>query len=697
MVGREKIYIIDEAQRLSREAFDALLKLFEEPPPGVRFVLATTEPHKMPATIVGRCQRFDFRRLTIEDLSEHLVDDREGRGRRARPGRRATRWRDRRRARRATRCRCWTRRRWSAAATVDEAVVRSLLGAPQGEIRIEIADVVAVGDLRGAFEAVDRLVQAGHDLRNVTGDLLAHFRNLLLVQTAPDQEDLLDIPADAYSALRAQAEKFTPAELSRVLDLLLAAQNDMRWTTSPRLTLELALVRACAPETDPTPAGVVARLERLERLANVAPARPAPAGTPSARAGARAEPPQAARELPTKRREAGDDPSESQVPPLEARSSPSPGRRGRAPSFPVPHAADAASVDVAMLRRSWGSLVQHLGQPTSRCCARLMESATPTSFDGTTLELAFPPTFRNTVKQVESREDALAPGDPASCSASRRRSRASSASPAPATTPAASSRSRRTTRPPTMPRRCAGCRRCSAPNRSTGREGVYEGPIQELIDELARLPGVGPKSAQRLAFWLIKAPDDDARRLAAAIVLGEGAHRVLPRMRQRRRGRPVPDLPRREPRPHGARASSRNRRTPRRSRRARCTRAATTSWAGRSARSTAWAPRTSACRNCSSGCERDHVDRVHPRHEPEPRRQRHRDVRRRAAQADRRPRHAAGERAARSAATSSTPTRSRCPRPSRGGGRCERTARRRAKSPTARSCSTRWCVAPRSS
>jgi DNA polymerase-3 subunit gamma/tau len=73
MIGREKVYIIDEAQRLSREAFDALLKLFEEPPPSVRFVLATTEPHKMPATIIGRCQRFDFRRLTMEDLAAHLV------------------------------------------------------------------------------------------------------------------------------------------------------------------------------------------------------------------------------------------------------------------------------------------------------------------------------------------------------------------------------------------------------------------------------------------------------------------------------------------------------------------------------------------------------------------------------------------------------------------------------------------------
>src|SRR5919204_3057741 len=72
-MGREKVYIIDEAQRLSREAFDALLKIFEEPPPAVRFVLATTEPHKMPATIVGRCQRFDFRRLTNEDLTGHLI------------------------------------------------------------------------------------------------------------------------------------------------------------------------------------------------------------------------------------------------------------------------------------------------------------------------------------------------------------------------------------------------------------------------------------------------------------------------------------------------------------------------------------------------------------------------------------------------------------------------------------------------
>jgi DNA polymerase-3 subunit gamma/tau len=417
MIGREKVYIIDEAQRLSREAFDALLKLFEEPPPGVRFVLATTEPHKMPATIVGRCQRFDFRRLTIEDLSEHLVRVAKSEGVALDP---VASYAIARQAEGSARdaLSLLDQATVLGGTAVDEAVVRSLLGAPQGEIRIEIADVVAVGDIRGAFEAIDRLVQAGHDMRNVTGDLLAHFRNLLLVQTAPDQEDLLDIPADAYSALRAQAEKYTPAELSRVIALLLAAQNDMRWTTSPRLTLELALVRACAPETDPTPAGVVARLERLERLANVVPgvAEPAAEVAAESRPPAAAAPP--AKRASRKTAKAAEEPA-STAPEAAAPTAPetaaptapetpaatAPERS--ATQLPVPHAADAASVDVAMLRRSWGSLVQHLGQSNQPVLRALMESATPTQFDGTSLELAFPPTFRNTVKQVESREDAL--------------------------------------------------------------------------------------------------------------------------------------------------------------------------------------------------------------------------------------------------------------------------------------------------
>jgi DNA polymerase-3 subunit gamma/tau len=404
MVGREKIYIIDEAQRLSREAFDALLKLFEEPPPGVRFVLATTEPHKMPATIVGRCQRFDFRRLTIEGLAELLATIASAEGVQLEP---TAAFAIARQAEGSARDAVSLLDQASVigGSTVDEEAVRSLLGVPQGEIRLEIADVVAVGDLRGAFEAIDRLVQAGHDLRNVTGDLLAHFRNLLLVQTAPDQEDLLDIPSDAYAALRAQADKFTPAELSRVLDLLLAAQTDMRWTTSPRLTLELALVRACAPETDPTPAGVVGRLERLERLANVTPgAEVPPADVTTDRAPRRAAPKETiavVEEQPAVESETSADR------PAASAAAAEPVVEIADAQLPVPQAADAASVDVAMLRRSWGALIQHLGQRKQMVLRALMESATPTAYDGTTLEIAFPPSFKNTVKQVESREDAF--------------------------------------------------------------------------------------------------------------------------------------------------------------------------------------------------------------------------------------------------------------------------------------------------
>ena len=429
--GREKVYIIDEAQRLSREAFDALLKVFEEPPPGVRFVLATTEPHKMPATIVGRCQRFDFRRHTMEGLSELLqkvaasegvtLDDSaahaiarhaEGSARDA--------------------LSLLDQAGVLGGQKVDDAAIQALLGAPRSEVQVELADGVAVGDARSSFEIINRLVQDGQDLRNVTNETLAHFRDLLLVKTAPGQEDLLDIPADGYEALRIQAEKFSSAELARVIELLLAAQNDMRWTTSPRLSLELALVRATIPETDPSPAGTLARLERLERLANVDPASVVPAATarrrppgpptsgtqrrhscprrqlrPRARNASGVEVP--AETAPT----APESPSGDEVPaePASGAEVPSEAAPAAAVATPeaadAPHAASADSVDVTMLRRQWPSLLDHLSQIGQPVLRALLESATPATFDGETLELAFPPSFRNNLRQVASRADKL--------------------------------------------------------------------------------------------------------------------------------------------------------------------------------------------------------------------------------------------------------------------------------------------------
>jgi DNA polymerase-3 subunit gamma/tau len=376
-MGREKVYIIDEAQRLTAPAFDALLKLFEEPPPGVRFILATTEPQKMPATIVGRTQRFDFRRFSLETLADQLkaIAASEGVALTDSAAHMIAR-----QAEGSSRDAISILDQASVLGgeTVDDAAVTTLLGAPRAEVQHELADAVAVGDAKSTFELVNRLVQDGRDLRTVTAEALGHFRNLLIAKTAPGQADLLDVPSDAYEQLRIQAEKFTPGELSRVIDLLLAAQNDMRWTTSPRISLELALVRATIPDTDPSPAGIVSRLERLERLANLEPTSVMPAAS---------------------------QPAAPEEPAASAKPAAKPAAKKAAPT--LPHAADAGSVDVSMLRRSWPALMDHLGSNRQLILRAILESATVAEFDGETLELAFPPERNFGPEKVQAHQDKL--------------------------------------------------------------------------------------------------------------------------------------------------------------------------------------------------------------------------------------------------------------------------------------------------
>src|SRR5438105_10639244 len=155
-MGREKVYIIDEAQRLSREAFDALLKIFEEPPPGVRFVLATTEPHKMPATILGRCQRFDFRRVSTEIVADHLehVAKQEGVVL-ARAAAEAMA----RQAEGSVRdaLSLLDQSTVLGAGEVTDETVAMLIGVPRTDLQFELADALAVGDARGIFELVNGL------------------------------------------------------------------------------------------------------------------------------------------------------------------------------------------------------------------------------------------------------------------------------------------------------------------------------------------------------------------------------------------------------------------------------------------------------------------------------------------------------------------------------------------------------------
>ena len=396
--GREKVYIIDEAQRLSREAFDALLKVFEEPPPGVRFVLATTEPHKMPATIVGRTQRFDFHRIELDALAEHL--------------RRVAKDEDLSLSEEAAHA-IARQSEGSArdalslldqasvlgAGEITEEVVVSLIGSGRTDVQYALGDAVAVGDAKAVFELVDRLVQEGQDLRHLTTEVLTHFRDLLVVKTAPGQHDLLDVVDEEAERLAAQATKYTPAELARVISLLLAAQTDMRWTTSPRLSLELALIRATIPEADERPEALVSRIERLERIAGVAAV--AGATSPGTTEPSSPAPP------PVGTQEAGQKKQKKEVQePETAISSEDPASSDReseaAPVAPVLGAGTSA-VDVSMLRAQWPSLVQHLRSGGKRILSANLEVATPATFDGSALELVFPPDRTFGVTKVEER------------------------------------------------------------------------------------------------------------------------------------------------------------------------------------------------------------------------------------------------------------------------------------------------------
>ena len=424
-LGREKVYILDEAQRLSREAFDALLKLFEEPPQGVRFVLCTTEPHKMPATIVGRCQRFDFRRITGDVLAAHLIDVARSEGvELSEPVAHAIARQSEGSARDALSL--LDQATVLGGAEISEEVLEQLLGSPRQEVQYAIADAVAVGDTSGVFAQINALVQEGQDVRHVTSECLLHFRNLLLANTAPGQADLVDVTSDEYERVRAQAAKFQPAELSRVIALLLAAQTDMRWTTSPRLTLELALARASMPETDPAPEALIARMERLERLAGVHDgARPAPASAPGTEAPAapaalpepkvripEADEPAVPAAAPAAA-EMGVAPSDQEETvaakdetPGPAAEAPAPdGRAAAVPAarMPVPAAQGTAAVDVDMLRRSWGDVLERV----KGMMKAVLETATPVAVDETTLQLAFPPSMEFRVIKVEEREDEL--------------------------------------------------------------------------------------------------------------------------------------------------------------------------------------------------------------------------------------------------------------------------------------------------
>ena len=267
--GRYRVYIIDEVHMLSQGAFNALLKTLEEPPAYVVFILATTEPQKLPATILSRCQRFDFGRIPAHQIIERLhVALEEGqiqaedaalaRIARAAEGGMRDAW--------SIMDMCLSYAQEEDGGLTEELVLR-VLGAADKSFLFAFADKLIDSDAAGALALIDEMMRKGREVQVFVRDVSAHLRALMLADICDEVQlsSLLEVTHEDAAEYIAQARRTSHTRLMRMLDLFLASETDMKWAAQPRFALETAALRACAPEESLQVEALVARVDELER------------------------------------------------------------------------------------------------------------------------------------------------------------------------------------------------------------------------------------------------------------------------------------------------------------------------------------------------------------------------------------------------------------------------------------------------
>jgi DNA polymerase-3 subunit gamma/tau len=260
--GRMKVYIIDEVHMLTAEAFNALLKMLEEPPEHVVFVLATTEKHKVLPTIISRCQSFDFRRPSVETLVEKLAEISEAESIEVEPEALTVIAREGRGSFRDAEG-LLDQLSSFAEGRITAPMVRELLGGVGPESLVETTYALHERRAPDALRIVDRLSGGGKDLGQFVGELLAHLRNLMLLPYAPEVA-LAGVGAEERPPLEEQANAIPTAEVVRLVTALDDAMNRMRRGGDPKLELELVFLKLTRDYTEPDLASILARLETLE-------------------------------------------------------------------------------------------------------------------------------------------------------------------------------------------------------------------------------------------------------------------------------------------------------------------------------------------------------------------------------------------------------------------------------------------------
>ena len=269
---RYKVYIIDEVHMLSTAAFNALLKLIEEPPPHVVFIFATTEIHKVPATILSRCQRFDFRRIDIEDSKKRLLEIAEKEGMEL----------DEEAAFLISRISDGGMRDalslldqcFAADSHVTEEIVRSCAGVSGSEHLFAIADAVIENDSSKAVTVLDGLVQRSKSAARLMEELIAHYRILMLLKAGADRS-MLRISADEEQQYTIQNRKYSMESILRAISILTEALSGKNRSKNEQLTCEMCLIRLCMPVLDTDEKALSGRIDALERRISGISAAPA--------------------------------------------------------------------------------------------------------------------------------------------------------------------------------------------------------------------------------------------------------------------------------------------------------------------------------------------------------------------------------------------------------------------------------------
>lgn len=261
--SKYKVYIIDEVHMLSQGAFNALLKTLEEPPSYVIFILATTEQHKIPATILSRCQRFDFKRVTVNDMTDRMkkicseenieVED-KALNLIARNSQGALR---------------------DALSMLDQCIsfadrkieykdVVELLGTVNIEQLFEMAKFIINQDTKQSLQILNELIIWGKDIRNLINDLIDHFRNLMVCKVSTDLDEIISLPEEIIDQLKLQASYVDVNDIIRVLNILSVTQDTMKTSTNPRVLAEITMMKIAQPMFDESKEALIKRIENLE-------------------------------------------------------------------------------------------------------------------------------------------------------------------------------------------------------------------------------------------------------------------------------------------------------------------------------------------------------------------------------------------------------------------------------------------------